>query len=208
MFICKYCKSERKNNRALHNHERRCANNADRISSSGMSGMLGKKGTNQFTKAAKLGLPIPVSSRKGKLGALVEFHHSEETKKILSERRKEYLKLNPDKVPYLLNHSSKTSYPELYFINCFNHLSNVVAQYHISTYHVDFANVTDKLYLEIDGDQHYLDQKMVLHDQKRTKTLNELGWSGIRIRWSEFQKRSDEDKQEYVQQIISEMNWK
>lgn len=45
---------------------------------------------------------------------------SEETKNKISKSRKKYLIENPDKVPYLLNHSSKgPSYPESYFEKIF-----------------------------------------------------------------------------------------
>lgn len=37
---------------------------------------------------------------------------SEETKKKISKSRKKFLDENPHMVPYLLNHSSKMSYPE------------------------------------------------------------------------------------------------
>jgi len=40
---------------------------------------------------------------------------SDETKQKISKSRKEYLLNNPDKVPYLLNHSRNESYPEKYF---------------------------------------------------------------------------------------------
>jgi hypothetical protein len=48
--------------------------------------------------------------------------HTDETKKKISEIRIKYLRENPDKVPYKLNHYSKgESYPEQYFskIYCF-----------------------------------------------------------------------------------------
>ena len=40
-------------------------------------------------------------------------HWYEEDKKRISEQRKQYLKLHPDKVPYVLNHSSKKSFHDL-----------------------------------------------------------------------------------------------
>ena len=107
----------------------------------------------------------------------------------------------------MLNHSSKTSYPEQYFIECFSKFSNVVFQHHIFRYHVDFANVEEKLYLEIDGDQHYLDKKILDHDIRRTVELTELGWTGYRLRWSEFQKLTDEEKRCRVHKLGLMMKW-
>jgi hypothetical protein len=45
--------------------------------------------------------------------------HSQETKDKISQARIKYLSENPDKVPHLVNHSSKESYPEKYFTDVF-----------------------------------------------------------------------------------------
>lgn len=63
-----------------------------------------------------------VSPTKGKL-------HTEEEKKQISESRKKYLQEHPDKVPYLLNHSSKMSYPEKYFMDLFKN-EDIPLSYH------------------------------------------------------------------------------
>jgi len=66
LFICKFCNSERKNKNSWLNHERLCPKNLNRNYT---PGMLGKKGKdNQYTKAKKLGLPVPESPQKGKPG--------------------------------------------------------------------------------------------------------------------------------------------
>lgn len=127
--------------------------------------------------------------------------HTKETKDKLSKIRKSFLEKNPDKIPYLLNHSSKISYPEQYFIDCFSNL-NYNFQYPVFRYSLDFANIKTKKYFEVDGEQHYVDKRIVEHDIKRTLKLNELGWDGIRIRWSHFQKLNDIDKQNKVKEII------
>jgi very-short-patch-repair endonuclease len=133
---------------------------------------------------------------------------SEETKKKISNSRIEFLKKNPDKIPYKLNHSSTVSYPETYFIQCLESVKdNKECQYKVHTYKLDFANPAEKLYLEIDGDQHYLDSKMVEHDKRRYKILHDLGWRGIRVRWSSFQKLSDEEKKQEIEKIIVYMRW-
>ena len=133
---------------------------------------------------------------------------SEELKKVHSENRKAYLTLHPDQVPYLLNHSSKQSYPEQYFSDCFAGFNNVTTEYRVFRYSLDFANVDEKLYLEIDGEQHYSDKRIVAHDVDRTQKLSELGWTGIRVRWSHFQKLSQLEKEEKVKEIISLMKWR
>ena len=208
MLNCKYCNKECKNSNSLKNHECRCKLNLNREYT---NGMLGKKGNNQYSKAKELGLPIPkmsLESRKRISESSKKRKHSEETKKKLSEIRKKFLEENPDKVPYLLNHTSKISYPEQYFLNCFSNIQeNFEFQHHVFRYKLDFANPAEKIYFEVDGEQHYVDKRIVEHDIKRTKKLEELGWKGIRIRWSHFQKLSDLEKEENVLRIQKEMKW-
>jgi hypothetical protein len=173
--------------------------------------MLGKKGSNQYSKAKRLGLPIPKMSEECKEKITVaskKRKHSEETKAKLSEIRKKFLEENPDKVPYLLNHTSKVSYPEQYFLDCFSDVDeNIEFQHHIFRYKLDFANPVEKLYFEIDGEQHYVDKRIVEHDIRRTEKLTELGWTGVRIRWSHFQKLNEEEKRNKILEIKKEMKW-
>jgi very-short-patch-repair endonuclease len=168
------------------------------------------KGTNQFTKAKQLGLENPEISletrekhRKTKLGK----KHTEETKKKISESRIEFLRLNPDKVPYKLNHYSHgRSYPEEYWKGILDSFCiNYTEQYQIGPYQLDFAIVTEtsKIDLEIDGNQHYLDPRIVESDKRRNKYLEELEWKIIRINWAEY-KRLD-DKKTYIDFIISQL---
>lgn len=142
-------------------------------------------------------------TKKGKPGT----PHTEETKKRISETLKKYMENNPDRVPYILNHSSKISYPEQYFIDCFSDLIDATFQYPVFRYKLDFVNIKEKLYFEVDGNQHYSDKKIVAHDIERTEKLLELGWVGIRLRWSEFQKMTDEQKREKVIEVIEKMKW-
>lgn len=126
---------------------------------------------------------------------------TEETKKKLSEIRIEYLKKNPDKVPYKLNHKYKETYPETYFKEC---LRGFIYQYRIpeTLYEGDFVNPESKVIIEIDGEQHYVDSKIVLHDIKRTNRLEELGWKIIRVSWRDFNRLNRDRKEE----IISNLN--
>ena len=131
--------------------------------------------------------------------------HSTETKKLISEARKEYLKNNPDKVPYLLNHYSKgDSYPEVYFECIFKkHKINYIKKYRIHTYELDFAILDKKIDIEIDGSQHILDKRIVESDIKRTKYLEDNGWDIIRIDWSKYQKS---EKDVFIKELIDYIN--
>ena len=126
--------------------------------------------------------------------------HTEKTKEKIRQARINYLKKNPDKVPYLLNHYSKgKSYPEQYFIEVFKK-ENIDLQYHkqIGLYQLDFYNEKNKFYVEIDGEQHYSDKRIVESDKRRTKYLKNIGWRFLRIRWSLWQKMTFDEKHKIV----------
>lgn len=178
-FICRFCGSERKNGNSLRNHERLCKENPNRQQSALMKYNVlrlnkGHKGHNQFTKAKELGISLE-SKCKGRLGTFTGKHHSEETKKKISETQKKNV-ANGRMFGYKLNHSSKVSFPE------------------------------KKVYIEIDGEQHYNDPKIIEHDKERTEKLNSLGWKCLkRVRWSSFQKFSQEEKENYCKNLINEL---
>lgn len=148
----------------------------------------------------KSGRIIP--SQKGKI-------HTENQKKLISESRKRYLLDHPDKVPYILNHHSKgDSYPERYFKHILN-LNNIIFEqnYYQSGYFLDFAWPEYKIYFEVDGEQHYVDSRIVEHDKIRTEKLNNIGWRCIeRIRWADYQKFTKSEKIEFINELIKKIN--
>lgn len=127
---------------------------------------------------------------------------SDETKKKISESRKKYLLENPDMVPYKLNHSSKESYPEKYFSELFlKENIKVERYYYVSIYELDFCVIDKKIDIEIDGEQHFVDDGIRKSDENRNKYLQNLGWTIIRIRWSDYQKLSIEEKKNYISDL-------
>lgn len=133
--------------------------------------------------------------------------HSDETKKKISESRIKYLKENPDKVPYLLNHSRKESYPEKYFKDLFKKEKiEVEEKIRVGLYELDFCIKNKKINIEIDGDQHYLDKKIIKSDEKRTKYLEDDGWDVIRIKWSDYQKMNNDEKINFIQNLKDYLN--
>lgn len=170
--------------------------------------MAAKKGSsakNQYSKAKDLGLPKPQISEKSRLKMSIassERRHTDETKKKISESRIKFLRENPDQVPYKLNHYSKgRSYAEEYWKVVLDS-NNIVyeEQYQIGTYQLDFAFPELKIDLEIDGDQHHLDKRIVESDKRRNLYLEELGWTIIRVKWSEYKKLIN--KKDYVNTIL------
>ena len=166
------------------------------------------KGTNQYTKAKELGLPTPVISNESHLKRSKSSQRpcTEETKKKISASRIKFLHENPHMVPYKLNHYSKgRSYAEEYWKVILDS-NNLVyeEQYQIGPYQLDFAFLNFKIDLEIDGDQHHLDKRIVESDKRRNIYLEELGWTIIRIRWSEYKKLAD--KKKFVEEILQHLN--
>lgn len=132
--------------------------------------------------------------------------HSAETKAKISKIRIAYLTAHPDKVPYLLNHASKASYPESYFAEVFKQEKlDVVQEFKVGLFSLDFALPERKIDIEIDGEQHYVDKTIIVHDIKRTAALEELGWKAYRIRWAEYQKLTFDEKKNFVKEFLEKV---
>lgn len=175
---CKYCEFETDNPLSLGGHMTNC-----------------KLNPSYKERIKKL-------SDKGKLRK-----QSDETRKKISIGRTKYLMNNPDKVPYLLNHSRTESYPEKYFYEIFIEEGlEVEKAYKISLYELDFCIPSKKIDIEIDGDQHYLDNKISDSDIRRNKYLEDRGWDIIRIKWSDYQKMDSINKREYIKNLIDYIN--
>ncbi len=107
---------------------------------------------------------------------------SEEIKKKISISRIKYLTKNPDKVPYLLNHSSKKSYPETIFEKTLvsENIFGWKYNYQNSIYQYDFAWEKEKLDVEIDGGTHTT-EKVKFIDKRRDEFSRKNGWEVIRF---------------------------
>lgn len=110
------------------------------------------------------------------------FKHTDESKKIMREKRLEFMKNNPDKTAWRL---SNVSYPEKLFIeyiekNGLDKKYAIVREYSVFPYFIDFAFVNQMVAIEIDGSQHLLPERKESDDRK-DKLLNELSWLVIRV---------------------------
>ena len=133
------------------------------------------------------------------------FKHSEESKKIMREKRLEFMKNNPDKTAWRL---SNISYPEKLFIeyvesNGLDKKYSIIREYPVFPYFIDFAFVNQKVAIEIDGSQHLLPERKE-RDNKKDKLLNDLGWFVIRISEKEIKTNIEE----VFNKIISILNEK
>ena len=128
--------------------------------------------------------------------------HSEETKKRISENRKKWIAENPDKSPYLMSHKSRgETYPEKYFREWLEK-ENIPFQqeYKFKLYSFDFL-VNERVDLEIDGDQHKNDKRIIEHDIKRDAKSQEAGFVVYRIVWSDYQRLTYEEKEKFLGEL-------
>lgn len=217
-FICRFCDKECKNANALKNHERLCKENPNRQESSFVKHnekirngerVAWNKGK---TKESDEGIRNNIESRKRNIesGKTVLYwtgkHLSDEHKKKLSDAQTNYLISNG------LNrwsnaHSSERTYPEKFFGIILKDIC--VEQYVIKglPYKIDFADVENKIAIEIDGEQHYNGDELCEHDKIRDKKLEEFGWKTIRVRWSHFQKLSEEERKEFIKDLFNIAGW-
>lgn len=212
-LFCKFCGKECKNKNSLVQHELRCKDNPNRkdfvhenFNTKGHPSW--KRGLTKETDERILKQALSVKEfYKTHDGTFKGKKHKEESKLKISIARKQYLSENPDKVPYLINHSSNESYPERYFKEVFAN-EGLPLEYHkqVSKYELDFYNEEFKLDVEIDGEQHYLDKRISNSDIDRDEYMKNLGWKVYRIRWSDYKKLSKEEKDKIIQQIRELLN--
>lgn len=227
-MVCKFCGRICKNQNSLRNHERLCKDNPEYennikvlFTDKKIKSYKDKKGTlcgnYQINCTCRFCGKKWIATKSGwsnhenhcsenpnrKDGTFKGKQHSEESKKKLSEAMKKKIENGTFIVPYKRNHSSKISYPERYFMEVLKDLP-VKYNYQVGLYQLDFAIPEKMAYVEIDGEQHYADKRIVEHDKKRTEKLNSLGWKCLkRVRWSEFQKLSQDDKKIFCENLIN-----
>ena len=107
---------------------------------------------------------------------------SEETKQKISKGRTLFLEKNPDKVPYIINHSSRESYPERLFREMLiaHNVESWEQEYRNGIYRYDFAIPHLKIDIEIDGGTHK-NPKVQKIDKKRDIWSESQGWHVIRF---------------------------
>ena len=207
-YICKYCGKKCKNQKSLRSHERLCRSNPNRQESSFVQynktkGDVWNKGLTKETNDSLRKQGESISKHWQRVGSPNKGKRmSDEQKSKISQSRKKYLEEHPDQIPYLLNHSSAVSYPEQYFIELFGRES-IDLLYHkqVGLYQLDFYNDKFKVYVEIDGEQHY-QPRALERDKRREEKLKSRGWNLIcRIRWSEW-KLMDKQQQDEIIELI------
>ena len=182
---CSYCGKTCKNFRSLKQHERLCKSNPNRQEPT--RGMLGKKGSNQFIMAEKLGLPKPESGTKGNNHWLGRKHSTESKKKISEGVKKAH---DEGRGHTWKNRYENPSYAERWLYG-FLDSRNIKYEKEVPFMGFFLDVVIGNKIIEIDGEQHYMPEKFpeqIERDQRKDKLLKENGFEELRLRWSLIQK--------------------
>ena len=171
-FICKYCGRKIGNNGCLILHERRCLNNPNRLISK--------------TQAIK----DERNLRRDENGKLKykSHKHTEETKKILSEKRKQWLLEHKDQHVWRRDSKFLSEPCE----NLKQYLKdkgiNFVEEYEPFddiNYCLDIAWPDEKIAIEVNGNQHYnQDGSLSKYYQKRHNLFIKRGWKIFEIHYT------------------------
>lgn len=126
---------------------------------------------------------------------------SEETKKKISEGMKKAIREGRAK-GWQSRSRCEHSYPEKWFIevlkNNFNMIENqdYVCELYFNGFFLDFAWPEKKLCVEIDGNQHYEEDRKA-KDLKKDNLLQKEGWTEVRADWSYITKNKDQFIQDF-----------
>lgn len=217
-YICRFCGKECKNGNSLRNHERLCKENPEHQESSFVKHNEKIKSGERIawnkgkTKESDEGIRHNIESRKRNIesGKTVLYwtgkHLSDEHKRKLSKAQTDYL-IRTGLNRWSNTHSSERSYPEKFFEEILKDIC--IEQYVIPglPYKIDFADVENKIAIEIDGEQHYVNDELCEHDKTRDKVLKDAGWKTIRVRWSHFQKLSSDEKKDFIKRMFEIAGW-
>lgn len=135
-------------------------------------------------------------------------NHSNETKKIMSEKRLKWIKENPEKTAW---RKTSMSYPEKLFLNKIIELGwdkkyLIENEKSVYPYFIDFAFNNEKIAIEIDGSQHLLPDR-IESDKKKDELLLENGWKVIRITAKEIISNLDNFINELEKLLISDVKY-
>ena len=115
-------------------------------------------------------------------------HHSEETKKKLSEAMK---KAHAEGRAHNIGESrwnNEPSWPEKWFMQVIENEftdKNYVRERPFHRFSLDFAWEHKKKCIEIDGKQHEVFQEQIKRDLRKNELLKEEGWQLLRLKWKD-----------------------
>jgi len=137
------------------------------------------------------------------------FKHSDETKEKIRQKRLSHLEENREGSPWDNRSKGKMSYLEKWFFDevikkqDLAKRFDIVNEFSIYPYSIDFAFVNIKLAVELDGRCHFDNGKnRIDHDIKKDKFLTEeKGWKIFRISFNELNEETIERFLEVIDNI-------
>ena len=208
-FCNKYCKSER----SLSNHERLCKNNPARCLPARLKGLHQNQLHPKLEYSCKFCQKVWLTTSSGWKTPELRCLDNPERKPAPMRGRK-HSEATIAKLKSIIASKDeptggwiglrKRSFAEQYWFDIFSRDgldSQLVNNYRVGKYILDFANLQSKTYFEVDGETHYTENG-ILHDKLRTHYLLARGWMLVgRCRWKDFVQRDSRSKAIYVQEI-------
>lgn len=196
-FICRYCGKEVGNKGALILHEKHCVKNPN----------------HQLSKTQKY--ITERDSRRDESGKIVIrkiYRHTEETKKLLSQKRKRWLKEHKDKHPWK-NNTKFVSKPceklkeylhdkGINFVDEWEPFDDIY-------YSIDIAWPDEKIGIEVNGNQHYTNEgTLTPYYQKRHDLITAAGWKLFEVPYAYCYNLNDEKFKELFELSIYNKDYK
>ncbi len=157
-----------------------------------------QRGTNQYTKAEKLGLPKPVVSEETRKKLSNAFSGNKNPSKRIDVRKKisnSMKKAHAEGRAHNIGEcrwNNEPSYPEQWFMKVLKNEfglekdKDYKMEFPFHKFSLDFAWLDKKVCIEIDGEQHERFQEQKNRDIEKDRLLKEEGWTELRKSWKEI----------------------
>ncbi len=127
----------------------------------------------------------------------------EDINKSRSDKMKENFKNGIIKGWCINNDKNRRSFPEKFFIEVFKNNGlyekhRIEEKFSYGKYFIDFLFVDIKLIFEVDGEQHFRDEKSIKHDEERDKYFLSDGFKIYRARWKDVCNNSKPEIEEFL----------
>lgn len=190
-MICEKCKLEFFNNGSFIRHSNSCNLNDELIQliindysiNELTTRQIKKKYGITFPKLKNLFLHYNVDLRNLSSALLIskveKYKHTLESKLSISKKRKEYLRLNPDKHPWKSNNKFRSNPCEKLKSILENMEVRYISEYPVNgrNYSIDISFPEKMIAIEVNGNQHYNpDGTLKEYYQNRHNYLEKLGW--------------------------------
>ena len=195
-WVCQYCNESFNTRRQLQQHYKIC-----QIKLSLPVNSIGRVYLPEYHEKAVASFKAHWAN-----GLIVRKPCSVETRQKLSIARKKQIANGTGSSTWVNPHIHR-SYAEQYFYDLLTEKLGTTVDwrnnYRACGYLLDFANLTTKVYFEVDGETHYTEGGMA-YDSKRANELAAGGWFLLgRIRWKSYKKLSDDERKQIVDSYIA-----